>query len=333
MRTAWLLNSTALRGPDGPGNGAAAPAGDTTSPDPGPSGSGAAEDIAAIFEFDPFTPSEPETTPSGQEGSDKKATESAPSPAGDAKKAGDEQVPPKGATSEGPKPDASAQQLAEIAALLRAQTEKKEPTEPKKDGPKEPKFNLSIPESITKKLLVSEDPAERAQGLVEFANGLSNYLYETVAQEFGAALSALERRVPTIARSQVTEITSQAEMNRDFWDSAAGPTIPEAQRLPMTPQMGQFVALTAQALAKELVAKGQKPMWTPDFRNELVKRVFEGLGRPVPTPGNGQQSMQRQVSSRTPKASSFATGQGNRGSDQTQFKSEVQKDIAELFDA
>lgn len=327
----WLLNSTALHAPAGPASGPAsdsAPtpdAGAAPAPETGPSST----ELKNLLDFDPF---EPEPA-SGQEGEGK--TPPAPVPAGKEKKAGDEQVPPSGAETPPPKPDPVSQQLQEVANLLRLQTEAN--ARPKSDvnagaKPKGPKFNLTIPEAISKAMLTSEEPTERAAALVEFANGLSNLVYEETMKEVRGHLTALVQRIPEISRNQVTELTTQQEMQRDFWDSVAGSAIPEAQRLPRTKEMGQFVALTAQNLAMELKRKGQEPAWTPEFRNEIVQRVYAALGRQAPGQqqrpnGNGAAPIQRQ-----PKPNAFASGAGSRGGDQVQYKTDLEKDIAEIFD-
>lgn len=330
----WLLSSTALYGPEGEG---AAPAADTTPPaqstpqETPAERLGVSKEVQDIINYDPFEP-EPD---SGQEGGEKK-TASPPTPAGEKKKVGDAQIPPDGADAAPPKPDPVAIQLEEVAKLLRTQTEAA--ARPKAEEPKTraPKFNLSIPESITKALLTSEEPTERAAALVEFANGLANLVFDETMKDVRGHLQEIVRRIPEISRGQVQELTTMQEMQRDFWDTVAGASVPEPQRLPKTKEMGQFVALTAQSLAMELKAKGQDLGWTPQFRDEVVKRVYAALGRPAP----GSQLPQQQNGGRPapqlqrqPKAPAFATGAGQRSDSQVQYKSDVERDIAEMFDS
>lgn len=331
----WLLSSTALYAPEGEGGSDAA----TSPPPPPPVATpttspttrlGASQEISDLLDFDPFEPEQP----SGQEGEAKPKTAATPAPAGKETKTGDEQVPPSGSETP-PKPDPVAQQLETVANLLRQQTEAN--AKPKTDAetkPKAPKFNLSIPDGISKALLSSEVPEERSAALVEFSNGLANLIYDETMKEVRANLGEIVRRLPEIARSQVNELTTQADMQRDFWDTFSGATVPEAFRLPRTTEMGQFVALTARSLAMELKAKGQEPGWTPEFRNEIGKRVYAALGRQLP--GQTQQQQQARPNGngaqRTPKPGSFATGQTGRGGDAVQFKNDLEKEIAEVFE-
>lgn len=324
----WLLNSTALRAPEGDG-AAPAPVADTTTTPPASTESTPSQ-IRELLDFDPFEPA----PDAGQEGEVKTAATPAPA-GGEKKKVGDAQVPPSDAEAAPAKPDPVAQQLEQVANLLRQQTEaaaRPKPAEAEK-GAKAPKFNLSIPESISKALLSSEEPTERVAALTEFANGLSNLVHEEIMKEVRTNLAEIVRRIPEIAGNQVRELTTQQEMQNDFWNAASGQHIPEAMRLPRSKEMGQFVALTAQSLAMELKAQGKDLGWTPEFRNEVLKRVCTGLGRAVPSAAPAQpQRPNGNLPPRQPKPAAFATGQGGRG-DQVTYKSDLEKDIAEMFDA
>lgn len=303
-------------------SGAAAPKEGASSSDSSPT-----VDVKAILEWDPFEPDEA----SGEEDADASAT----SPGTEAKE-GDDLTPgktpdpSKAQQQEQPKaPDPVQQQLADIARLLAENNRPKE--EKKVEAPKGPRFNLSVPQEITKALLESEDPGERSEALVAFTNGLANAIYVEMAQEFAGHIERVVQAVPQLSQRQISAADQQRQMNQDFWETY-GSNAADDGKLPRSPEVQQFTVFTAQQMAREMQTAGLQPGWTPQFRDELARRVFSAFGKQVP----GQQAPEKTptpaAGGKKPKAPSFATGTGTRGGDRPQAPNEQVADIWDTFD-
>ncbi len=313
--------------PDGDGSAPAATPGDNSTPSDGTTSEGGETEsegkeegpnVRELLDFDPFEPT-PSVGKEKTETKPKAEPKSTPSDAKEPKKNGDA-LPPSD-SSKAPTPDPVQRALDGINEALRngLQPQKVEPkAEPKSSAPK---FAFDIPAPISK-LLFSEDPEERAQGMSHALNGVANLVYQETMAEVSGVLQQLMQRIPQIVDSRTGEQKSQETASKDFFGRFT--------TLKQTPQMMAFIAGESKALAQEMHAAGHRNMsWNEDFREALGKRIFEGLGLPFPEKGQ-QQTQQPNGNSRQPKKATFQTGGGNRGN-QPEVLGELAKDILETF--
>lgn len=293
-------------------------------------------DVRAMLDWDPFelpkenandaAPSQPGTPP-GKEGEAK----TSPRPSEVKKVAGaDEEVPADPPLLSPKVPDPLQSQLAEITRLLAEDKAAKAKPEGTKDpAPQGPRFAFSIPSQITKAIFESEDLGERSAGMTALVNGLSNSIYNELSQEFEARQRAIIEAIPRISSQTVREITTQEGMVRDFYGTFTD--LPKDESGNVNPIVQNVVQQTAQAYATELKNAGKTFAWTPEFRNEVGKRVYSLLNLQLKAAPNTQTPPVK-PNGRVPKPASFASGGSGARSSALPPANEVVKDIMDTFD-
>lgn len=252
-----------------------------------------------LIDFDPF---EPGNGP-GEAGTTTAQPSDTPTLPGEATTTQGDALPPATAPATAPPTpphDPVQAQLASIAELL-ATRERQDAAARERQSqpttPAGPRFNFEVPQAVTA-AIASEVPEERAQGMNALVNGLANSLYGEIAREFSEREAKILQAIPRMAEATHNTARTQQELAQDFYGKYAD--------LGTTPEMRQFVQLTAQQLARELQTQG-RPLtgWTAEFRDAVATRAYSGLGRQVP---QMQAPTPPATNGRQPRPASFATG-------------------------
>lgn len=281
-------NSSVGSGP-GSGNGAA-PAGD---------------DIAAIFNFDPFA------RPPGEEGETPPpdgtpAPSDAPAPA-DKKGAA---APGKESPASAPKPGAAPaakpaapapatpkQEAPDFQKLFREQTEAIKSLVTPAAAPKAPdatpappKFNVGIPPQLLEGLN-SEDMQERAVATHALVNGIANLVWNEVTTHLKTELGTLASGIPQMMEAHAAQRQTQQAIFQDFYSSHQNLAGPQFQPL---------VLSAAQAVFQDYLGAGRQVSWDAEMRDAIAEKIYSAIPqlRPVagaapPKPGQPAAPAQR----------------------------------------
>lgn len=255
-----------------------------------PAGGDALPSAADIMAFDPFGPANDtpagEVVPAGDTPAPKPAEEpskqGAPAAATPPLKAGEQppvdpaKATPSAADPNAPKPapatpaPAPQPQAADLAELIRQQTETiqaalqtpKGPAEPA--APKPPKYELGIPPQVLNALR-SEDPAEFAGGMHAVINGIANRIWDDVnthVQEF------VRQSVPAMISSAQDSRSTQEQVATDFYG-----THPNLQN-PVLKPLIQNVGLQ---VVQQRQSQGKPIAWNAELRDEIAETIYASL--------------------------------------------------------
>lgn len=269
--------------------------------------------IQDYLDFDPFEPAD------AGKAAEPPSDEPAPVAAGDA-------LPPESQPKEQPgeaakpppqAPDPVLRELARINETLAASQQPRYAPAGGTPATPPPRFNLEIPQQILKAVIHSEDPEERAVGLAALVNGLANTLYNDISSEFRQQQERLYQALPQMHQRLSQEQVEQQRAAQDFFGTF--------QNLRPTPQMMQFVAGEAKALAVEQWQAGNRNLqWNQAFRDALGRRIHESLGLPMPGAG-------AQAPARVPKRPQFAAGGDAKGGNVNAAPNQEVKEIWDVF--
>jgi hypothetical protein len=286
----------------------------------------AAPSVKDFLDFDPFEPADagqggaqaPDPADSGSqsEPAAQAAEGDALPPSGG--QAPSQQQPQQGAQASAPDP--VLRELARINETLAASQQPQQQYTPPQVA--SPRFNLEIPQQILKAVIHSEDPEERAVGLAALVNGLANTLYNDISAEMRASQHQMYQALPQVHQRLNQEQVEQQRAASDFFGRFTN--------LQPTPQMMQFVAGEAKALAVEQWRAGNRNLqWNDDFREALGYRIHAGLGLPFPQraaqPGTGMPAQ------RQPKRAQFAAGGDAKGGNGIAAPNQEAKEIWDVF--
>lgn len=175
---------------------------------------------------------------------------------------------PEETPSEEPAEDLRAQLKAQEEIISQMRRQQQTPTEkPKEEKPgEEPDFSFNIPGELVK-LMESEDPGERQQGMALFAQGIARAAYNTAAQRIQALQ---QQQIPNMITQMLTLHDQARAVAEDFYGSN-----PDLNRAELRP----FIRETARVVAEETGAQS----WTPELKRKVEQRVRQTLGLKKPT--------------------------------------------------
>lgn len=301
--------ASGTEGSNGAGNGVAGA-------DQGAAGTGTpqggGEDIAAIFQFDPFAKPPAEGAPSGD--AEKAAPKSDATPPADKKGAaapGKETPAPAGTSKPGAAaPDAAkpAAQAPDLAKLFAEQTAairslvdtKATPQAKDTDTAAPPKYNLGIPDKLIQ-AMASEDVGERTMATQALVSGVANMVWKDAEAMVREQVGQVLQSIPQIIESHTAAREQQRQIFTDFYGAHQNLNKPELQGL---------VLSAAQMVFQEHAQAGKPIAWGPELRDAIAERIYgavPGLRATAAAPGNGNGS-----AAPGPAAPRFVPGGGAR---------------------
>lgn len=245
--------------------------------------------ISRIMDYDYFGGPEEEVAEE-ESPSDSLADVDVGEPAGEKKEGVAEAPPQPPKTPEAPKTNPELDELRRQLDELRetnktlmgvVQSKAKEPEEKKEDSAPKPKakydedirYALAVPSDIAK-LIYSEDPDERGQGLNGLVNGLAATIHTRLREEYQLALkdqiSPVINSLPNVVGREVERSYSARQIVDDFYGTYKQVNLR---------QHGELVKTVAQAVFEQ---KGTES-WNAEVRDEIGKRVYQILGLPLPS--------------------------------------------------
>lgn len=128
-------------------------------------------------------------------------------------------------------------------------------------------YQFNIPPQLMR-MMDSEDPAERQQGITHFANGVANEVHKNI---MGQMQQAFTGYVPQLVQQMLQTTTVQKQVFDDFYGK-----YPELNR----PELYPMVQNVGQAVMQETGLK----QWSPQLRDAIAKRMQAILnGGAMPT--------------------------------------------------
>lgn len=237
---------------------------------------GMSEDVAAVFDFDPFGGEEsqgptiegdasevaPEVAPKPETAFDEPAEQPKES------KAAPPVEPPSEEDDPG-EPDELAVMREQLAALKNELAEAKVPKQQKEAPAPEveddtPNYQFSIDDRLLDGL-ASEDVEDRRNAIVALTSGLARNIHKTV---MGAVQSKFGPKFEEIPQ-QIQQMSQVRETARTVYSDFYGkyPTLQKPDYIP-----------TIQAVSREVMQERKTDKWSAEMRDEIAKRAMQRLG-------------------------------------------------------
>lgn len=165
---------------------------------------------------------------------------------------------------------AQVEQLQQM--LVQQGQQQQQPAKQAAEAPALPNYAVQIPPQILK-LLDSEDPTERAQGLSNLVEGTSVMVHRNMRQEMATVVQELLKVMPGLAQHQAGSMVTAQTVQQDFY--GAHPDLNNELLRPMVMQV-------AQKLMGDRKWAGQG--WSGELRDTIAQTVREQLKGVVQVP-------------------------------------------------
>lgn len=202
-----------------------------------------------------------------------------------------------------PEPEPRREVDPEVAQLRARLAELEGKIEPKKEAPPQDPDQEFILKSyggirIPPDVLVAlrdDDPAKASEALTGLMFGVLSRAARDSRAFVREELARMREEVPRIATNEVETRTRAQQVEADFYGN-----YPVLNK----PRLRPVVAQTMQEIAQDWISQGKRVDWTPEFRDQLARRVAEDLGIQLQAKPNG--------GTRPEPRKQFASGSGSR---------------------